>query len=329
MSLSRLDTPVRLTWDFPLEHRANREVLREIARQVSSAGVFFVSLQQRPLRYRFLNDIVSELFGAQISLECGADHDEMIMVQKVSGKYQRVLLDLSGFILPDNSIDASRFAEVVKSFDNLGIEPLPFLTPLRTNLELLPDLIRLCSQHHLTGFKLPNAHIGENFKEYSPAELPRAKDLVRFRTLWHDFLNQSPTLPEMEIHDLFLWEIMTPGQQKSRSEYGGCQAANSLAHVDHRGIVHPCAAWPEPLGQLPQQSLEEIWAGPRRQSLCDHIAKTPDGCIGCTDLNTCFGGCRGLGFHLNRQNGERDLMCFGPRKGDSYSTSGPHKPGTT
>jgi radical SAM protein with 4Fe4S-binding SPASM domain len=106
---------------------------------------------------------------------------------------------------------------------------------------------------------------------------------------------------------------MTPGQQQNRSEYGGCQAGNSLGHVDTQGVVHPCAAWPQPLGQLPDQTLEDVWAGAQRLAVREHISRTPEGCHDCTDLGLCFGGCRGLAFHLNRSKGERDLMCSGSR----------------
>ncbi|NIQ11346.1 MAG: SPASM domain-containing protein [Gammaproteobacteria bacterium] len=160
---------------------------------------------------------------------------------------------------------------------------------------------------------MPNAHIGDSFHGYSANDLPRWEDLREFSKLWLKVEGSLDVLPDMEVHDLFLWEIMTPGQQQNRSEYGGCQAGNSLAHIDINGVVHPCSAWPQPLGQLPDQSLEDIWAGRERQSVVEAIAITPVGCKGCSDLNICFGGCRGLARHLNHSAGERDLMCYGPR----------------
>jgi len=229
---------------------------------------------------------------------------------QISGQ---ILLDVSTFVDADNGVAAGRLFSAVESLRQLAYEPVLALTPLRNNLSNIVGLLRFCSEHNVAKLKLPNAHIGDSFQGYTTVDLPRWRDLDLFRKVWLDFMENPCQLPALEIHDLFLWEIMTPGQQQSRGEYGGCQAGNSLSHVDIQGVVHPCAAWPQPLGQLPDQSLEAIWSGRERITVRDRIAKVADGCRGCRDLDICFGGCRGLAFHLNRSEGERDLMCSGPR----------------
>jgi len=313
MAAEWLETPVRLTWEFPDAHPSHGVDLPAIAGCIAEGGVFYVTLLGRPLCHPRLVDVLDRLGYCQQLITCGGGPEELSALAALPAGSRRVLLDLSGFITDDGQIAAPGITEAITRLREAGSEPLPSLVPLRKNLRLIPDLLRLCGEQGLTGFKLPNAHIGDSFHRYSDEDLPRWQDLEAFRALWADRVSVGLRLPALEIHDLFLWEIMTPEQQQNRSEYGGCQAADSLGHVDHQGVVHPCAAWPQPLGRLPEQSLETIWAGPERMAVRQHVARPPAGCAGCRDAGLCFGGCRGLAFHFNHAAGERDLMCPGPR----------------
>ena len=309
-----LDTPIRLTWDCPGAVPGRDHDLSAIARQIDQAGVFYVTLYGCPLETPQLLDVLSCLENTQTWLRCSGETSELSAMATLPGPSVQILLDLLGFINPGEGIDKQRLTEVLSSLNEYGAKVTPYLTPLRSNLHLLPDLIRYCSQANVSGFKLPNAHIGDSFHGYSADDLPRWQDLEVFRRIWSDFAEENIPMPTLEIHDLFLWEIMTPGEQQNRSEYGGCQAANSLGHIDAQGVVHPCAAWPHPLGRLPDQTLEEVWSSPERLKVRGHIASTPPGCLQCQALEGCMGGCRGLAQLLNQASGERDLMCSGPRK---------------
>lgn len=316
MNLDLLDTPVRLTWDILCDEPApGQTLLADIAERIVEAGVFFVSLQGQPLLHENIGDVVKPLAGrCRLSIHCKGDPAEAEILSSLPQTGVQVLLDTNSFVLRQSGVSTERLERVVTELRDTGVEPVLSLTPLRQNLSEIPDLIRFCADLDISKIKLPNAHIGASFAEYSPALLPRAEDLEGFRDVWHEFRMSNTPLPAMEIHDLFLWEIMTPGEKQNRSEYGGCQAGNSLGHIDQKGVVHPCAAWPHPLGTLPAQTLESVWSSKERQSVCEKIASTPVGCNGCRDLHVCFGGCRGLALHLNRRAGERDLMCSGPRK---------------
>lgn len=315
MTLDQLDTPVRLTWDFPDQTDGQAEAcLPVIAECIVDAGVFFATLQGRPLLHSAVGEVLKILGEVcQLMLVCRGSHAELVRLTDLSRSGFQLLLDTTGFVGLDGGIDKPALKKVVRTLREQACEPVLALTPLCDNLCNIPELVRFCNENQIARLKLPNAHIGGSFHEYSSANLPRWQDLDRFRQVWLDFIESPCRLPALEIHDLFLWEIMTPGQQQNRGEYGGCQAGNSLCHIDDRGVVHPCAAWPRPLGRLPDQSLEDIWAGRERLSVREHVARLPDGCRGCSDLDVCFGGCRGLALHLNRSEGERDLMCYGPR----------------
>lgn len=315
MGLDLLDTPVRLTWDFPEDATGlTGPSLPAVADAVMDAGVFFVSLQGRPLLHPEVGDVLDVLAGGcQLLLTCCGSPEELSRLALLSPAGVQLLLNINSFAGNQEKVDSRRLLEVVQKLRGAGYEPQLALTPLRKNLNNIPDLLRFCLEHEVPRFKLPNANISDSFHEYSATELPRWQDLETFRELWQNFRETGCAFPDMEIHDLFLWEIMTPGQRQNRAEYGGCQAGNSLSHVDCNGVVHPCAAWPQPLGRLPEQSLHEIWSRAGRLAVCESVAQTPEGCHGCTALDICFGGCRGLARNLNSSAGERDLMCSGPR----------------
>lgn len=315
MGLDLLDTPIRLTWDFPGDaDKQTDSTLLDIARRIADGGVFFVTLQGTPLLHPMAEEVLELLGGGcQLLITSRGNPDELACLAQLPRTGSQILLDVSGFLDADHGVDTSRLLAVLQSFRLQACEPVFALTPLRNNLCNIPDLVRFCSEHQVARLKLPNAHIGDSFHTYSAADLPRWQDVDNFRSFWLDFMKSSCRLPTMEIHDLFLWEIMTPGHLQSRSEYGGCQAGNSLGHVDTHGLVCPCAAWPQPLGSLPEQSLAEIWSGDERLAVREHIVKKPQGCHGCSDFDLCFGGCRGLALHLNGSQGERDLMCSGQR----------------
>lgn len=314
MGLDLLDTPVRLTWDFPAAAPGPAAAdLPAIAGRIVDGGVFFVTLQGHPLLHSALAEVLALLAGCQLQVVCRGGAEDVARLAQLPSPRAQLLLDAAAFVDPRQGVAKGRLLSAVAALREAGYDPHLILTPLRNNLCNIVDLVRFCSEHKLAKFKLPNAHIGDSFHDYPAADLPRWPDLARFRESWRTFAKDACQLPAMEIHDLFLWEIMTPGLQQNRAEYGGCQAANSLGHVDEQGIVHPCAAWPQPLGKLPDQSLDEVWAAPARLAVRAAIDQTPQGCHGCTALGICFGGCRGLARHLNRAGGERDIMCPGPR----------------
>lgn len=327
MGLDLLDTPVRVTWDFSArsigpdiatgdDTEAGRTdvSLTAIANRIADGGVFFVTLLGSPLLNPELEQVLLGLEGrCQLMISSQGYADELVRLSILPQVGCQLLLDVSRFMDNEQGVDAGGLLDVIQSIRQQANEPVLCLTPLRHNLRNIPDLLRFCCEHKITKLKLPNAHIGDSFHGYTAEDLPRWQDLDDFRMIWQGFMENPCQMPALEIHDLFLWEIMTPGQQQNRAEYGGCQAGNSLGHIDGEGVVHPCAAWPQTLGILPDQSLEEIWADSARIRVREHIAQVADGCHGCRDLDICFGGCRGLAYHLNRAEGGRDLMCSGPR----------------
>jgi GeoRSP system SPASM domain protein len=316
MGLDLLDLPVRLTWDLhgpgqPL-HDADMLV---IAGRIAAGGVFFVTLEQQPLAHAAIIEIfgVLQTGGCQVRAVCSGTEQELAALEKLPGALSGVQLDAAAF-LSEGVLDETRLCDTFIRLRRTGAEPSLSVIPTKSNLPVIPKLFKLCMLLGAQCFKLPNARIGDTFPSIAPAELPCWPDLDDFRAIWARHAPELSGQLHLEIHDRFLWEIMTPGIDQARSEYGGCQAADSLGHVDAAGTVYACAAWPLVLGSLHSLDLETIWQSPQRFVVRERIDRTPAGCLGCRDYPLCLGGCRGLNTLLGQAGAGRDLMCREPRQ---------------
>lgn len=316
MGLDLLDTPVRLTWDLhgPGEPLAVAQLL-EVADRIAAAGVFFVTLEERPLAHPAIAGVIDRLTagGCVLAVACTGSKAELASLERLKAPLPAVQFDAAAFIA-DGIFEEGRLRDVLARLRQSGVDASLRLTPLKSNLHVIPKLSAFFWEVGGERFKLPNARIGDTFHAIPPEDLPRCSDLDAFRENWGRQAPEASATLQFEIHDRFLWEIMTPGHDQARSEYGGCQAANSLGHVDADGTVYACAAWPEPLGSLLGSSFDDIWRSPARMAIRERIALVPAGCLGCRDYPLCLGGCRGLGELLNQADGGRDLMCRGPRR---------------
>lgn len=309
-----LDSPLRVTWDLHgSSGPADPDVALRVARALASAGVFFVTLEERPLAHPDVAEILSVLAtgGCRALLVCDGTSQELAALH-AGLPLQALLLDARP-CLTGTSLDVMTLGQVVEAVRRKGFDPGLLLTPLAGNVHLLPDLLAFCRDRKVGRIKLPNVKIDASFRHACAADLLRPADLERLRSQ----LGADPLVLHagivLEVHDLFLWELLFPGREDGRSEYGGCQAANTLAHVDAAGDLYPCSSWPQRLGTLLQQPLEEIWQSAKRFQVRDEIAAIPTGCSACRDYPLCLGGCRGLSRAVCRDCDGRDPLCSSPR----------------
>jgi GeoRSP system SPASM domain protein len=316
MGLDLLDTPVRLTWDLhdPGSPADDAGALA-LATRIAAGGVFFVALEEQPLAHPAIAGIIERLAagGCAVSVTCTGSAAELTALERLPAPLPAVWLDVATF-LADGALAAARLREVLGRLRKSAVEPGLYLLPRKSNLHVIPGLFAFCREAGIQRLKLSNARIGDTFAAVPAADLPCWPDLDAFRELWSRQAPEWPAALQIEIHDRFLWEIMTPGLEQARSEYGGCQAANSLGHVDAAGTVYACAAWPEVLGSLRDAFLDDIWQSPARLAVRERIDRIPAGCGDCRDYPLCRGGCRGLGELLNQAGGGRDPMCREPRQ---------------
>jgi GeoRSP system SPASM domain protein len=312
MAIDSLDTPLRVTWDLCSPGlTASADNALQVSARLAEAQLFYVTLEQTPLLHPVFKDVVSQLSaaGCQLLIVSLGSESELEALSDVPAG-ATVLFEVDTFVRTE-SVDIARLEQGCSRLREAGLNYGLSLTPARQNLNQIGTLIQFCLQQNIPRFKLPNKRINDNFSAADHRELLRPRDIELFRQLADDFPDFKTAL-QLDVHDLFLWEILFPEGGVARSEYGGCQAANSLAHIDVNGIVHPCVSWPHRLGSLVEDSFYAIWQAPRRQEVRSAIAATPRGCQQCRDYAICFAGCRGLS-RLDESCHGRDLMCAGQR----------------
>lgn len=315
MTIARLDTPLRVTWELHSPSTAMVPAAAlTVAERLVDAGLFYVTLLARPLAHPAIAEVLSILTGSGIQVQATFNGTEE--------EWQGVAALES---LPEIDIDAGRFLtngkedewvalrRTLERLRQLDAQPTLLMVPDRQRLPLLPQLCDFCRRNGVTRIKLPNTPVDANFSALKAMPLPTITQLAALRAVVTDPVALRAGLT-LEVHDLFLWEILFPGERESgRSEYGGCQAANSLAHIAANGMVHPCSSWPHVLGSLLDEDFAVIWQQRERAVILDKIATLPAGCAGCGDYAHCFGGCRGLVETLEIAVDGRDLLCSGRR----------------
>ena len=110
-------------------------------------------------------------------------------------------------------------------------------------LLLILDFIHFFEQNAVPRFKLPNQKIDANSEQSARQFLPVCEDLQQLFTLINRAGLPNKTTRQLEVRDLFLWELLPPLCGGQRREYSGCPAANSFGHVDHCDNLLRCVFW--------------------------------------------------------------------------------------
>ena len=314
MSLDLLDAPLRLTWEI---RGQDQKVLEEaellkIADTLVDAGIFYLMLDGDPLLHSGLPSVIESLTrcGCQISVVVGAEDAEREALKRIPCAVN-LLVDAAPWLAKENGLAGleGHIAELKSTDHALSL----LWVPRAGQLHLLQPLLDICARLDLPRFKLPNYRIDANSEPQKPAGILQIEDLRQLeRALAEKPLETGATA--LEVHDLFLWELIFPQGGGERSEYGGCQAGNSLGHITWQGDLWPCSSWPQRLGSLLETDLEALWDSPERFAIRKEVAASPADCAGCRDFAICFGGCRGLALNCRQDGGKRDLLCSGPRK---------------
>lgn len=305
MPLDLLDAPLRLTWTMRQDRLAAPELLR-LADRLAAAGLFFVTLRGDFVRFPRLPELVAILCGAGVRVTVQAD----IRLPELPATDDDVVwqFDLTTALLAGTGFPELGALIRRRTLDSENLQLA--LVPLRPLLPRLPELLALAEREGVGTLTLPNVPLVDDIGGLTPL-VPDARDLAAFR---HVFGGGAATGfgGELVVHDLFLWEILCPG--RNREHYAGCQAGNSLAHLDAAGHLHPCISWPRDLGSLLAHDLPDLWQTAARHEVLAAIGGLPVDCRTCAIRDCCHGGCRGLASSLRPANAAgRDLLCARPR----------------
>ena len=87
-----------------------------------------------------------------------------------------------------------------------------------------------------------------------------------------------------------------------------CSAGKNLLAVLPNGDVMPCRRLPVIVGNLMDQSMEEIY---RNETMVD-LAKftAPKECMNCSDCATCKGGAKCVNFAQKNTYHSKDVNCY-------------------
>ena len=298
-----LDTPLRLTWNISGSNRLSISSLKRCADEIVDAGVFFVLLtglpQNNPDSCEIINILVSG--GCRTSIILSGEAE--LNIESLSLLNGDIFIDCSPFFV--NGFDASGLSTQLDLYRDAGLNPGLSLVPDKDNILLLTYLLDLCLEEDVSVLKLPNTPFGVD----SLPKLINRETLKAFEAQWQNVDCPDISKIKLEIHDLFIWKIMSKKSDIARSEYGGCQAANSLAHIDADGCVRPCSSWPESLGSLLDNSFEDIWASRSRYDVVKGIRALPSICMVCDEKLECFGGCRGVALACSEGENSPDVLC--------------------
>ena len=313
MAVDLLDAPLRVGWDIGGIKGLDADQLAVVAQQLIDAGIFFVALEGDPLTSPSIIALLEQLHagGCQVSMVVTEQSLDTNLLKQIPSTV-KLFLDCD-FAVRNACLDLDRLLSVLNQIRSTGHEPALSWIPRRGELEAILALLDFCQAENISAFKLPNQKISASSDRQQAAFLPNCKDLEQLSVaITKHGLAQNSQL-QFEVHDLFLWELLQPLTGGQRSEYGGCQAANSLGYVAVNGDLWPCASWPQPLGNLLQEQLLDLWQSEARLDIRRQIAEVPIGCEGCKDYSICFGGCRGLSSFCRDDGLKRDLLCADKR----------------
>ena len=321
MTITQLDTPLRATWEL---HALAGEISPQaelVAEKLVDAGLFYVTLVAQPLAHPAIAGILTILRrgGMQVQATFTGSEEEWQGLATLQS-LPEIAIDVNAFLVQGADQEWELLRQTLERLRQFGAKPALWMVPDRERLPLLPQLCDFGRSQGVTRIKLPNTPVDASFSARHARSLPTPAQLAALRKVIIDPVALRSGLT-LEVHDLFLWEILFPGERENgRSEYGGCQAANSLAHIAANGMVHPCSSWPYALGSLLEQDFAAIWQQRERAVILEKIAALPDGCAGCGDYEQCFGGCRGLVETLGNADNGRDLLCAGRRPSSPHGS---------
>lgn len=278
-----LSSPIRLYWDLLPGQPADAYVdtvcsdvvalrflsihLRDCGESLAPATTRAIEQLSGPGRALLLSTSLSAAAGLEAELQ---------------GKLRQL------FVHVTRAAEISAVAELCRRFAPLAVG-ISLATPM-VPLAELPSLLQVASSEGLGDIYFPMQRLtaGESCWTPSPTEL--ATFAAQIQT------NPLAASVKLTIHDPFLWRAF---HAELPFPDGGCQAANTMLYVGADGQVYSCPLVPVSLGNLHDQSLQQIALSPDKAQLRKTIKNLPQICTGCPDLAGCHAGCRGRAYVLS------------------------------
>ena len=339
-----IDVSIELTADcnlrcvhcFQPDHRpysplTTHEILK-LGEELASLGVFAVFLSGgepllNPDWARIAEEFLKNGLAVGLSTNGTLISREVANTIKDLGLYSalQVSLDGSSPVIHDQIRGLGAFAQTLRGLDHLaevGIYPNLAVTVMKSNVQDVPNVIRLAAQRGLNHVhvmslmpagraQLQFQRLDPTLEEWTWMEKTLqglAEDLrERISVDWGNrrYLPRDPTLTEEEYSEV-------------DKAFAGCPAGKSKAVVDFGGNVFGCDLLKSEetcAGNIRDEPFSGIWETSEvlRAWRCRQPETIKGKCQECSWLFACVGGCpalsiaNGLGMH------DSDPSCPGPR----------------
>jgi len=294
-----LSAPVRLYWELVPESAGgiSHGTALDVAAEVAAMKVFFVTARLSGGKRHDLGALVTEMKKGGVSLKFSAADRKSLPDGDVSSQTGGLEIFVDS---PDGGL-AERLNEIHSACLKAGLTPTSVAAvPSKANAESFEGFFERCLELGLTSISLPNPVVVGNLAGTGPYVLD-SLSRASIKKAAEKVLAGREGSVKLFVHELFLYrELNMPGIGE-RTEYAGCQAAEAIAYIGPDGTVYPCSSWPEPIGNLEENTFREIWSGAERKDVVTRIGDLPEECRGCGIKDECFGGCRGLAVAMEAE----------------------------
>ena len=278
-----LSSPIRLYWDF-LPNQPADDFVSKTCADVVALRFLSIHLQNsgQTLSPGTIQAI-DQLTGPGRALLLSTTPSAACTLDGAAASRLRQL-----FVQVTTAADIAQVAEIHRELSPLVVG-ISLVIP-EIALTALPELLRLAIAAGIPDVHFPMQRLTSGVPCWSPplAELTVLTAQLQKRPL--------PASLRLSIHDPFLWRAIHAQQPFPD---GGCQAANTMLYLAPNGEVYSCPLVPVSLGNLYDQSLQEIANSCDKRALRNIIREVPPGCIECPDFSGCRCGCRGRAFVMH------------------------------
>ncbi len=297
MNLKELSSPIRIYWDIDSTKQPISQGERKIAEEIAVNKILSLQLtESAPVISRSCHAILESLKDISISISLVAP------IEALDTQALRLLRGLSVraiLVLTASQDELSAISDIERQTGGKPSVGVSFPVT-RANVHKLPDMLRSCVDRNVANVLLPMQRLIVKDECFLLSNEETRELTSRLRGL------DMPIGMKITIHDPFLWRAFYP---HAKFPDGGCQAANTMLYISPESEVYPCPMLPYELGNLSNQSLNNIIHSNLKRELRKKLISSPQACLNCSELNQCRGGCRGRAYKITKSLQQRDPAC--------------------
>lgn len=295
MKSEQISNPLIVYWDIPSSADEDN-LINRICDELVKTGIFILHLRDlsTPLSTA-TRSILKKLHGESIRVEMtvaeGAIED--IRAEQQLAGINKLYIEVVSARHMDRL--AGRMKHLKQEEMVVGIS----IPCEEDTWRSIPEIVSSCIQYDIRNFEVP-------------IQRPRngsifciEPEILQWLSgeLGHSNLQRM----DLSVHDPFLWNVF---HKDNNPNTEGCNGAKTMICISEDFEVTPCPIMPLSLGNLKDQSLEDIFLSEERACVVRDLSLLPAECDGCEDLGTCRGGCRGRAYVLSQSLEKRDPVCF-------------------